>query len=143
TNHSLRTGFEMFTSGEGGGYFAEKAETTTGWLFPIGDELGEDGYLDMFADMLGALDEGRQPTEAFYDGDVVNAVMDAFYASARAGRWERVRIDDWRGGTTERIARARREHDGKAVVKEEKMPDGRRKLILHDETTGEFTDVVE
>ena len=27
TNHFLRTGFEMFTSGEGGGYVAEKAET--------------------------------------------------------------------------------------------------------------------
>jgi hypothetical protein len=28
------------------------------------------------------------------------------------------------------------------VIKEEKMPDGRSKLILKDESTGEFVDVV-
>jgi hypothetical protein len=28
------------------------------------------------------------------------------------------------------------------VIKEEQMPDGRRKLILKDEQTGEFLDVV-
>ena len=49
---------------------------------------------------------------------------------------------DWRGGTTARIARGRREHDGKTVIKEEQMPDGRVKLILKDEATGDFADVV-
>jgi hypothetical protein len=53
-----------------------------------------------------------------------------------------VQIDDWRGGATERIARQRREHDGQTVIKEEQMPDGRIKLILKDESTGEFVDVV-
>ena len=38
--------------------------------------------------------------------------------------------------------RVRREHDGRTVIKEEQMPDGRRKLILKDEQTGEFVDVV-
>ena len=38
-NHFLRTGFEMFTAGGGGGYVAEKAETAAGWLFPVGDEV--------------------------------------------------------------------------------------------------------
>ena len=33
-NHWLRTGFETFTTGEGGSYVAEKAETDSGWLFP-------------------------------------------------------------------------------------------------------------
>ena len=37
---------------------------------------------------------------------------------------------------------AKRERDGKTVIKEEQMPDGRRKLILKDEATGEFADVV-
>jgi predicted dehydrogenase len=142
TNHSLRTGFEMFTSGAGSGYVAEKAESASGWLFPTGDELSEYGYTDMFRDMLDAIDAGREPVETFYDGYVVNAVMDACYAAARSGRWEPVQIDDWRGGTAERIGRTRREHDGKTVLKEEKMPDGRRKLILKDETTGEFSDAV-
>jgi predicted dehydrogenase len=142
TNHFLRTGFEMFSSGEGAGYVAEKAETTSGWLFPVGDEVAELGYVDMFTDMFDALDAGRAPTETFYDGYVVNAVMDAVYAAAKSGRWEPIRIDDWRGGTTPKIARTRREHDGKTVIKEEQMPDGRRKLILKDESTGEFSDVV-
>jgi predicted dehydrogenase len=141
TNHFLRTGFEMFSSGEGG-YVAEKAETASGWLFPVGDEVAELGYVDMFTDMFDAIDTAGAPMETFYDGYVVNAVMDACYASAGSGRWEPVRIDDWRGGGVERITRTRREHDGKTVIKEEQMPDGRRKLILKDEQTGEFLDVV-
>jgi predicted dehydrogenase len=142
TNHFLRTGFELFSSGEGGGYVAEKAETASGWLFPVGDELSELGYVDMFTDMLDALDHGREPTETFYDGYVVNAVMDACYASARTGRWEPVQLTDWRGASVPRIARERRQLDGHTVIKEERMPDGRLKLILKDERTGEFADVV-
>jgi predicted dehydrogenase len=142
TNHFLRTGFEMFSSGEGRGYVAEKAETASGWLFPVGDEVAELGYVDMFTDMFDAMDAGRAPTETFYDGYVVNAVIDACYASAASRSWEPVRLDDWRGGTVERIGKTRREHDGRTVIKEEQMPDGRRKLILKDESTGTFADVV-
>jgi hypothetical protein len=108
----------------------------------VGDEVAELGYVDMFTDMFDAMDEGRAPTETFYDGYVVNAVMDACYASAASRRWEPVQLDDWRGGTAEPISRTRREHDGHTVIKEEQMPDGRRKLILKDEKTGAFSDVV-
>jgi predicted dehydrogenase len=142
TNHFLRTGFEMFTTGGGDGYVAEKSEAASGWLFPVGDEVAELGYVDMFTDMFDAIDDGRPATETFYDGYVVNAVMDAVYASAASGRWETVQLEDWRGGGVEKIARSRREHDGKTVIKEEQMPDGRRKLILKDEATGAFSDVV-
>ena len=62
-NHFLRTGFEAFSSGEGGGYVAEKAESASGWLFPVGDEIAELGYVDMFTDMFDAMDEGRAPME--------------------------------------------------------------------------------
>ena len=44
-NHFLRTGFEMFSAGGGAGYVAEKAETAAGWLFPVGDEVSELGYV--------------------------------------------------------------------------------------------------
>jgi predicted dehydrogenase len=142
TNHCLRTGFEMFSTGESGSYVAEKAETASGWLFPIGDEVAEFGYVDMFTEMFDAMDAGRAPSETFYDGYVVNAVMDACYASAQSGRWESVRLDDWRGAGADRIAREARQRDGKTVIKEEKMPDGRLKLILKDEASGEFSDVV-
>ena len=101
-NHFLRTGFEMFTAGGSGGYVAEKAETAAGWLFPVGDEVSELGYVDMFSDMFDAIDGGTAPRETFYDGYVVNSIMDAAYRSAKSHAWEPVTMD-WRGGTTPRI----------------------------------------
>jgi hypothetical protein len=127
---------------QGSDYVAEKAETSAGWLFPVGDEVSELGYVDMFADMFDAMERDAQPMETFYDGYVVNAIIDACYRSAESGRWEPIRIDDWRGEGAGRIARARHEHDGRTVIKEETMPDGRRKLILRDEGSGEFAEVV-
>ncbi len=103
-NHFLRTGFEMFSAGGGGGYVAEKAETAAGWLFPVGDEVSELGYVDMFSDMFTAMEESRAPRETFYDGYVVNAVMDACYRSAKSRAWEPVELFEWRGGSTPRIA---------------------------------------
>src|ERR671915_217263 len=141
-NHFLRTGFEMFTSGQGGGYVAEKAEMESGWQFPVGDEVGELGYVDMFTDMFDAMERGREPAETLYDGYVVNEIMDACYRSATSRRWEPVELEEWRGRGVERIARERREWDGKTLIKQEKMPDGRLKLILKDEASGEFSDVV-
>jgi predicted dehydrogenase len=140
-DHFLRTGFQAFSSGAGGDYVAEKAETASGWLFPVGDEVSELGYVDMFTDMFDAMDEGREPMETLYDGYVVNAIIDACYRSAESHRWEPVELE-WRGGVTPRIGRPRRERDGKTVIKEERMPDGRLKLILKDESTGAFLDVV-
>ncbi len=98
-NHFLRTGFELFSApgaGGGSGYVAEKAETSAGWLFPVGDEVSELGYVDMFSDMFRALDGGGAPQETFYDGYVVNAIMDAAYRSAAANAWAPVELD-WRG----------------------------------------------
>jgi predicted dehydrogenase len=141
-NHFLRTGFEMFTTGGGGGYVAEKAETAAGWLFPVGDEVSELGYVDMFSDMFDALDEGRSPRETFYDGYVVNAIMDACYRSAESRRWEPVELFEWRGGTTPRIGISPEMHDGFVVIKREVLPDGRHKLILKDPVTGDFSDRV-
>ena len=140
-NHFLRTGYEMYTSGGGGGYVAEKAESASGWLFPVGDEVTELGYVDMFSDMFDAIENGRQPRETFYDGYVVNAIMDTAYKSAETHQWEPVDVD-WRGEATDRIAKDVRRHDGHAIVKEEVLPDGRRKMILSDNDTGSVFDIV-
>jgi predicted dehydrogenase len=141
-NNFLRTGFEMFTAGASGGYVAEKAETASGWLFPVGDEVVELGYVDMFSDMFNALEEGRPPMETFYDGYVVNAVMDACYRSAKSRAWEPVELFEWRGGKTPRIGRTPEMYDGHVVIKREILPDGRHKLILKDEKSGDFVDRV-
>ncbi len=139
-NHFLRTGFEMFSAGGGtGGYVAEKAETAAGWLFPVGDEVSELGYVDMFSDMFSAIDAGRSPQETFYDGYVVNAIMDAAYRSARRDGWEPVELE-WRGGTTARLASSPESYEGQVVIKRELLPDGRLKLILKDPASGDFTD---
>ena len=140
-NHFLRTGFEIFSAGTTTGYVAEKAESTAGWLFPVGDEVSELGYVDMFTDMFRAMDEGGVPQETFYDGYVVNAVMDACYRSAAGRAWEPV-VLDWRGGTTPRIAKTPEMFEGQVVIKREILPDGRQKLILKDPATGDFVDRV-
>ncbi|MDP9494641.1 MAG: Gfo/Idh/MocA family oxidoreductase, partial [Actinomycetota bacterium] len=140
-NHFLRTGYEMYTTGGGGGYVAEKLESTEGWLFPVGDEIGELGYTAMFNDMFDSMDLGTEPRETFYDGYVVNAVMDAAYRSAETRQWEPVEME-WRGGKTERISKTVKTHEGHAIVKEELLPDGRRKLMLSDKDTGSVFDVV-
>jgi hypothetical protein len=140
-NHFLRTGFEMYSSGGGNGYIAEKLESTEGWLFPVGDEISELGYTAMFADMFDSMDSGGSPRETLYDGYVVNAVMDAAYRSAESRQWEPVEMA-WRGAGTPRITKSVATHEGHAIVKEEILPDGRRKLILSDKDTGSVFDLV-
>lgn len=140
-DHFLRTGYEMYSSGGGGGYVAEKLESTEGWLFPVGDEVAELGYVDMFTDMFEAIEEDRDPQETFYDGYVVNAVMDAAYKSAESRQWEPVDVE-WRGGSTPRIEKKAALHDGHSIVKEETLPDGRRKLILSNKDDGSIFDLV-
>jgi hypothetical protein len=49
---------------------------------------------------------------------------------------------EWRGGATSRIAKDAATHDGHPIVKEEILPDGRRKLILSNKDTGEVFDLV-
>ena len=140
-NHVLRTGFDMYSSGGGDGYVAEKIESTEGWLFPVGDEVAELGYVDMFTDMFESIESGTEPQETFYDGYVVNAIMDAAYRSAETRQWEPVDIE-WRGGSTARIDKHTSYHDGHPIVKAEILPDGRSKLILADKETGSIFDIV-
>jgi predicted dehydrogenase len=138
-NHWLRTGHEMFTASGEKGYVAEKAESETGWLFPVGDEKGKLGYVEMFADMLNALDDGQQPRETFYDGYIVNAIIDAAYRSAESKQWEPVVLDDWRGSAEVDTDAQMTEYDAEHfLIKKEKMADGKTKLILKEKSTGKI-----
>ena len=91
-------------------------------------------------DMLNALDRKTQPRETFYDGYVVNAIMDAAYKSVETKKWEPVEITDWRGQaeTSHKVERSDYDADH-ILIKEEKMPDGRTKVILKNKTTGRIS----
>src|SRR5271157_4207673 len=130
-NHWLRTGIEMFTSVGQGGYVAEKMEGDTGWLYPVGDEVGSLGYVDMMSDMLDSLDAGKKPMETFYDGYIVNSIIDSAYRSIQSKKWEPVNLEIWRGRQgVEDVAKTVMYDEGHSLVKEEKMPNGKTKLIL-------------
>ena len=138
-DHFLRTGFEMFTTTGMGGYVAEKAEDATGWLFPVGDEVHALGYVHMFTDMFDALDNGREPRETFYDGYVVNAIMDACYRSIKSKQWEPVDLEVWRGTEMTKAESIGPDAGQELIlIKEEKMPDGRTKLILKNRESGKI-----
>lgn len=142
-NNFLRTGFEIFTTGKGADYVAEKAESNTGWLFPVGDEINELGYNHMFMDMFNAMEEGKQPKETFYDGYVVNAVLDAAYRSAKSKLWEPVQLETWRGkeGITKdnHLTSYDDEH---YLIKEEMTHYGTKKLILKNKQSGKIVEKI-
>ena len=82
--------------------------------------------------------------ETFYDGYVVNAIMDACYRSMGTKRWEPVVLDDWRGARRRRARASHVEFDAQHwLIKLERMPDGRKKLILKDKQTGAISQRVE
>jgi predicted dehydrogenase len=136
-DHWLRTGFELFTTARTDKYVSEKTESDAGWLFPVGDEVHALGYPHMFTDMLDSLEQNRQPHETFYDGYVVNAIMDACYKSARTKKWEKVELNIWRGksGITSSVELI--DFDvNHFLIKKEKMPDGKTRLMLKEKSSG-------
>lgn len=142
-NNFLRTGFEMFTTGKGGDYVAEKAESNTGWLFPVGDEINELGYNHMFRDMFQAFESSKTPNETFYDGYVVNAILDAAYKSAKTKLWEPVQLEVWRGkegvGKDSHLVEYDADH---YLIKEEVTHYGAKKVILKNKQSGKFIEKV-
>ena len=142
-NSFLRTGFEMFTTGKAAAYVSEKAESDKGWLFPVGDELNELGYNHMFMDMFQALEQKKQPKETFYDGYVVNSVLDAAYKSAKTKQWEPVILDVWRGKSGFTKDSHLQEYDSENyLVKEEVTHYGAKKVILKNKKSGKIVEKV-
>jgi predicted dehydrogenase len=143
-NSFLRTGFEMFTTGKAANYVAEKAETDKGWLFPVGDELNELGYNHMFMDMFNSMEKGVEPKETFYDGYVVNSILDSAYKSVKTKQWEPVKLDIWRGKVGVSKDSHLVEYDADHyLVKEEITHYGAKKVILKNKKTGKIFEQVE
>jgi len=117
---------------------AEKAESSSGWLFPVGDEVNELGYNHMFTDMFESIEKKREPSENFYDGYVVNCIIDAAYRSAKSRLWEPIQLDDWRGRTDVTEGHEFASYDDNFyLIKEEVLPNGEKKLILKNKKSGE------
>ena len=92
----------------------------------------------MFDDLFESMDKAKQPLESFYDGYVVNAIMDACYKSVESKKWEPVELEIWRGKTEVEQVVSFKEYDrDHYLVKEEKLSDGR-KLILKNKKTGKI-----
>jgi hypothetical protein len=81
--------------------------------------------------------------ETFYDGYVVNAIMDACYRSVTSRQWEPVRLEVWRGEGPVAAQRRMVEYDeAHLLIKEEVMPDGKTKLILKEKASGKIVEKV-
>jgi hypothetical protein len=87
--------------------------------------------------MFDAIEGGHTPRETFYDGYVVNAIVDAAYGSIQTKRWESIGLPIWRGRTGVESVSMFREHDQEhLLIKEEQLPNGQTKLILKHKQTG-------
>ena len=77
--------------------------------------------------------------ENFYDGYVVNEIMDACYRSAKSKKWESINLKVWRGQENVKPIAEIREYDKDHIfIKEETMPDGTVKIILKEKKTGKI-----
>jgi predicted dehydrogenase len=68
-------------------YLLEKAESNTGWIFPLPDEARVYGYQGEIKHFVECVARGEMPRETFEDGYIVNVIMDAAYRSMREHRW--------------------------------------------------------
>ena len=144
-NHWLRTGFEMFTAAGSGRVCGREGRERVRLAVP-GRRRGRGARLRRRCSPTCSTPSSRsaQPMETFYDGYVVNAIMDACYRSIASKRWERVNFEIWRGGAETEATLELLPYDEQSwLIKKERMPDGRTKLILKDRHTGEVSQRVE
>ncbi|WP_066043405.1 Gfo/Idh/MocA family protein [Herbiconiux solani] len=72
------------------GYLVEKADADTGWVYPVPEETRAYGFSQQFRHFITHFEAGTAPSETFYDGLIVNTIIDACYRSMRTGQWEPV-----------------------------------------------------
>ena len=70
-----------------GSYLLEKAESDSGWVFPLPDEARVYGYHEEMKHFVACVARGETPRETFEDGLAVNIIIDAAYQSMREHRW--------------------------------------------------------
>ena len=90
TDVTRGTPLRSFTT-RSAGYVVEKADIDFGWTRPLPEEAFAYGYQAEMRHFVECVREGKAPRETYDDGYVVNCILEAGYASARKGRWVRVR----------------------------------------------------
>jgi hypothetical protein len=89
------------------------------------------------------MENGTAPRETFYDGYVVNAIIDAAYKSAKTKLWEPVQLDIWRGKTgLSKETHLVEYDDDHYLIKEEMTHYGTKKLILKNKKSGKIIEKV-
>ena len=73
-------------SKNGYGYAVEKAGATTGWSFPIYEEIWNYGFPQEMEHFVECVRDGTEPLENGHDGRVVVEAVHALYASAARGQ---------------------------------------------------------
>jgi hypothetical protein len=106
-------------------------------MFPVGNEASALGYLDMFEDMLNAFEAGRSPRETFFDGYVVNSIVDAAYRSIESKRWEPIELVRWEHVQGDQNSNSKQEGDFE-IIKRELLPDGTERRIVKNRKTGQI-----
>ena len=97
----------------------------------------------MFANMFDSLEKGDNPSETFYDGYIVNAIIDASYKSIKSKKWEKINLDIWRGKEgVDKISTLESYDDKFYLVKEEMTHYGDKKLILKGKKDGKIIEKI-
>lgn len=97
----------------------------------------------MFMDMFNSMEAGKAPKETFYDGYIVNCVLDAAYRSAKSKLWEPVKLDIWRGKSgVSKDSHLVSYDDDHYLVKEEVTHYGAKKLILKNKKSGKIIEKI-
>ena len=97
----------------------------------------------MFADMFDSLEKGNSPAETFYDGYIVNSIIDASYRSIKSKKWESINLDIWRGREgVEKISTLESYDEKFYLVKEEITHYGDKKLILKSKSDGKIIEKI-
>jgi predicted dehydrogenase len=73
-------------------YLLEKAESNSGWIFPLPDEARVYGYHEEMKHFVESVARGEMPRETFIDGVAVNTIIDAAYQSIREHRWVPIQL---------------------------------------------------
>jgi predicted dehydrogenase len=87
TDTTRSTPIHAFTLGQAG-YLIEKADSETGWVFPLPDEARVYGYHEEMRYFVECVRENKMPRESFHDGWVINVIVEAAYRSMKTKKWE-------------------------------------------------------